>query len=363
MVDRENRTHIPQESECDCAQQPALINAELAALNAGDCEFGVLCGSYHWTRSTDRHASLFWPSTKQTPRPASIMPNMEAATPHVSGLEALWQQRADLLSQLRRLDIRIERQEKNEIVTFESLPAELRNSIYDLSGCLKVYQCRICSSTAFGDGDAIKYKHVSKRTTDDPQRKFYRWPYIVRDCCKRKEGSCGHAHRSTLLWVNRQGNTASHHDCKCRNADHSHQRVVGATQLAIAQVSKSIRVETLGIFYASNHFFATMFNTSKDRGAIMKWLKAIGPKNASQITSFEIVYTRNEQLRFLKKKLVKKMKEMGLHVDEGVLEATKLRAPFCRCEHCVMQTLRDKRRRLHHTHPSPETYKFSARDC
>ncbi|EME84711.1 uncharacterized protein MYCFIDRAFT_82809 [Pseudocercospora fijiensis CIRAD86] len=279
-----------------------------------------------------------------------------------SGLEALRQQRADLLSQLRRLDIRIERQERNEPVNFMSLPAELRNRIYDLSGCLKVYQCRICSTTVFGDCGAIHYEHLSKRTTDGPPRKFYRWPYIVRDCCKWKKGTrhCGHAHRSTLLWVNRQGKTASHHDCTCRGAVHSHQRVARSVQLAIAQVSKSVRAETLGIFHASNHFFATIFDTPKDRGVIMRWLKSIGPENASKITSFHIVYSRNEQLRFVKKKLVKKMKEMGLRVDDGVVEATKLKAPFCRCEHCVMQTLRDKSR---HKPSSPKNYKFGARDC
>lgn len=35
--------------------------------------------------------------------------------------------------------------------TFLSLPAELRNYIYDLSGCLKILQCLNCHYTARGD--------------------------------------------------------------------------------------------------------------------------------------------------------------------------------------------------------------------
>lgn len=247
-----------------------------------------------------------------------------------------------------------------EPITFMSLPAELRNRIYDLSGCIKLYQCRLCSTTVFGDSNRVTHQQLTDKST--PIRKRYSWPWIDIWCCKRgkRSGDCGHAHRITILWINRQDEVNPHHKCKCSGSPPHQQRSKDSSHLAIAQVSKSVRLETLGIYYASYEFFGTMFEPSRDRAGIMKWLKAIGPDNAAQITSLRIVYSRKQYLRFMKQKMIGKMREMGLRVDDGVVEAVRLKAPYCRCEWCVMQTLREKNR---DTTNHPQTYKFCAYDC
>lgn len=45
--------------------------------------------------------------------------------------------------------------EDKEPKTFLSLPAEIRNYIYELSGCLTILQCRKCHSTVQGDSEDV----------------------------------------------------------------------------------------------------------------------------------------------------------------------------------------------------------------
>lgn len=69
-----------------------------------------------------------------------------------------------------------------------SLPGELRNYIYELSGCLKIYQCRNCRGTIRGDDHGRQGPHKGCAFSKDATQrceylaKAYLWVSQFADC-------------------------------------------------------------------------------------------------------------------------------------------------------------------------------------
>jgi hypothetical protein len=58
-------------------------------------------------------------------------------------------------------------------VTFESLPGELRNRVYDLAGCLRYWESeQPTAARTTLRGDAIAHHHTSKCVVSEPMTKF-----------------------------------------------------------------------------------------------------------------------------------------------------------------------------------------------
>ncbi|KAK4546531.1 hypothetical protein LTR36_001748 [Oleoguttula mirabilis] len=243
--------------------------------------------------------------------------------------------------------------------TFLDLPAELRTYIYDLSGCLTVWQCCTCRQQWHGDGPVLSASkcedYYTLSESHSPQDAYSTTPPNEANASPSSS-----THGPAGFWVNRSSHliepvaesetsTATAGTAKslratkrcgkyCTASAHG-AHVQSVAQPALTRVCKRIRAETLSIFYGIHTFFFTIFDNQIDGGALEKWLATIGPANASSLRCLHVVYRQKQQSRYLENTLLPLARTLGVRVDEAVISC-RLSYPFCYCEMCVLETVR-----------------------
>lgn len=276
---------------------------------------------------------------------------------------------------------------------FLDLPAELRNEIYSLSGCLKGFQCRICNSIVYEDSDSIRLNRLDKPHDDLGANKlqvyrFSEWPYIAHACplktrssrnhkggyvgSKYSDAQCGYARRVPMLWINRNSHIQIHHKLGYTSPQDN-----GGKLPAIASTCTVLRAEMLSIFIATHRIYATVFDAETDGADILRTMFLLGFHTVSKIKRFEIAYSKKQDLKYINDTLVQGLKAAGMRTDEGVVEVSRpgqfrpaltgrtrakarnlggqppdnfeaekhyslVTLPMCKCEYCVVTSLRGK---------------------
>ncbi|KAK4502256.1 hypothetical protein PRZ48_005681 [Zasmidium cellare] len=170
--------------------------------------------------------------------------------------------------------------------SFLSLPAELRNYIYDLSGCLKILQCKVCHSTIRGDDEEISHRSCC----------FYSYDGYEIDCEYREKA---------YLWVNRHPFRGAE-DCgrhigweKTHGMEeHLKEHVVGISQPALSKVSKQLRPEMLSLFYGEHIWMFAASAQSLIFHVSEKWLRNIGKTNAAFVKDITLVWPHASAILF-----------------------------------------------------------------
>jgi hypothetical protein len=231
--------------------------------------------------------------------------------------------------------------------TFLSLPAELRNYIYSLSGCLKSSQR--CDSTKY-----LRQQKIGNVTT-----------HVYKDlseACFFCSPRASSTQLSLSLWVNRNSSFAitGHKDGSSKKQGLRHNYAVHVSQMATAtthsghiqngveqpeltKVSKQVRNDTLPIFYGSHSFLFTLFDREIDTASIFKWMRAIDKDNAALLREVKIVVRSKRDMKYAENKLKPALKKQGLDVDGRTdVKVVKLQYPFCYCEGCVRKALGER---------------------
>lgn len=256
--------------------------------------------------------------------------------------------------------------------TFLSLPAELRNTIYTLSGNLvsiqtwdaEDFQCACVTETEHSGPNEICYEHV-------------------RECmfCHHKDSLSSNP-ASLSLWVNRNSNYAvaggkSHggkaqggkrfgskrgasksnsnksrqmqslrsvsfrHDTFDNSSASKHAAHIknGVEQPALTKVSTQVRKDTLPIFYGNHSFLFTLFDREVDGASILKWVRKIGEENAGMLRTVKIVVRNKDDQKYAENELIRLLKKQGLKTEERDVTILKLPSPYCYCELCVRELL------------------------
>ncbi|SMQ51367.1 unnamed protein product [Zymoseptoria tritici ST99CH_3D7] len=151
-------------------------------------------------------------------------------------------------------------QQTRKPVTFLDLPAELRNRIYEMSGCLRV----MC----------------------DQKKKFGFVSTLHADIVSRHNLRCDHDSGMSLIPIPRgfarnsfSMSTLDHVDPRRPRTwtSYSYSRSV-AQQPDLTRVCRQVRDDTLPMFYGNNHFVLLGdYHASRLR----KWLDIIGPSNVA----------------------------------------------------------------------------------
>lgn len=242
--------------------------------------------------------------------------------------------------------------------TFLDLPPEIRNYIYDLSGCLVAWQCGRCTRQWRGEDPELCYIPPA----DDSSRVqvYFRSP---QKCCARPQTgdntpmTCPVVGPATF-WVNRSSHLIQreaepgskdivkgpkHLRAKitcgvhCQRAQHAEHHTLSTAQPSLAEVCQQVRSDTLSVFYGFRVFLFTLFDTEIDGFAIEKWLQTIGPANTRMLRAVAIVCRKKKQLLYVEKTLVPIMKKLGVRVEDIVFRSVRVGYPFCFCETCVMR--------------------------
>lgn len=235
--------------------------------------------------------------------------------------------------------------------TFLSLPAELRNEIYKLSGYLEVRQ-----------GDEV---------TSDGRCPIPDYHGDIDHCplcsgCSQDRSQCllcfelSESGKELSLWVNRNSNYTitglkadggkkwsvrhkyvSHLSYRNETAvKHGHHIKNRVEQPALTKVSKEVRNDTLPIFYGSHSFLLTLFDRDADIASIFKWFRKIGKENAALLREVKIVVRTKGDKKYAQTELKRALKKRGLNADGGtIVKVVKLRYPFCYCEYCVRNAI------------------------
>lgn len=237
--------------------------------------------------------------------------------------------------------------------SFTSLPPEIRNYIYFLSGCLEVKQKRDSTTKSFFQ----QFSHDSG-SMDCP---------ITCTCCYNWSfPALGSPRAAPLsLWVNRKSDydnekrfkrqESRHKRCQrhkkirylhvtCKRSSMFEYTSIHAkhidriAQSALTMVNKQIRMETLPIFYGAQSFLFTIFGRDA-KNSVFKWLRTIGQRNASYLRSIKIVYRKKRDRRYIMEELLPSIKKLGVRTEAGVVMAIRFEYPFCYCEGCILNLL------------------------
>ncbi|SMR54945.1 unnamed protein product [Zymoseptoria tritici ST99CH_3D1] len=149
-------------------------------------------------------------------------------------------------------------QQTRKPVTFLDLPAELRNRIYEMSGCLRV----MCDQKK-------KFGFVSTKHADIISRHNW-W--------------CGHDSGMSLIPIpsgmHRESFSISMPDPidpRRERTSYSYSRSV-AQQPDLTLVCRQVRDDTIPMFYGNNHF---VLRGDYHASRLRKWLDIIGPSNVA----------------------------------------------------------------------------------
>ncbi|KAK0781735.1 hypothetical protein LTR02_013195 [Friedmanniomyces endolithicus] len=204
--------------------------------------------------------------------------------------------------------------------TFSTLPAELRNEIYELSGCLDLVQISMradefqtnartdCASIAYNraliDRPAFLCirQHPATRHDRSQRRRFCKW-------------------KTTCIC-----NTLS-----CFTP-------AEISQPSLTKVSTAVRADTLPIYYGKHIFYAFVSDGEEDGTTLLRWLSTIGSHNASLLRNIILVYGKKTVAHYIVRDLQPEMARLGVRVGDAV----KLRRtdyPHCNCDECIRSLL------------------------
>lgn len=273
--------------------------------------------------------------------------------------------------------------------TFLSLPAELRNTIYELSGCLDIVQCRRTSSTI------RPHELLEKRRSCAPVNEGWAGckcglhcgsylddlgdtvdlygPVMACHCALHahdmKAGPPVPAAFLRVNWRSTASPTAEgakqtqdfddvlqSQEVAVRRMQHFYRgstsccsmcsttkcRLVGLTQPALTKVSKKVRAETLPMFYGKHIFVFIVFEVERDCDSILRWLSRIGMENAEMLRKVVVLYKKKKVVRYFEKELRPEMAKLGARVGDGAVQLMRMKYPYCECEGCVMKVLVDR---------------------
>ncbi|KAK4949349.1 hypothetical protein LTR10_011967 [Elasticomyces elasticus] len=211
------------------------------------------------------------------------------------------------------------------MATFSGLPAELRNRITNLSGCLAIVQWRECGKAFRADRYELlaDFQGLSRTETGV----FSNGPAIlqVRDLCQAQASQCRRA--------------------KICSSGHAHSfgsalmsfLASGIIQPPITRTSKQVRADTLPMFYGTHTFYFVLHNQYQEETMIERWLSKIGRHNASRLCKIVAIYTTKRHSKDFTKYTVAAMRKLG--VRSGVVELMRTSYPHCACNRCVMKML------------------------
>jgi hypothetical protein len=96
----------------------------------------------------------------------------------------------------------------------------------------------------------------------------------------------------------------------------------------------------MAMFYGTATFVFTLFAIETDAHSITSWLKGIGQTNAGYLRTVKIIYRAKGVGHYIKKTLLPNMKDLGVKIENGIVEMKQFKYPYCYCEHCVMSVAR-----------------------
>ncbi|KAK4898662.1 hypothetical protein LTR27_003834 [Elasticomyces elasticus] len=217
------------------------------------------------------------------------------------------------------------------LTTFSTLPAELRNRIYHLSGCLNIIQIRQCGCAFRADEPRHTQEGRLGMNDEDIDRMF-------------------EADQPALIQVN----TPSETDwTMCRRASSIHERTATHNCVSVAvaraacsipkltRVSRDVRADTLPMYYGKHIFQFRLFHRKQDEKSMLSWLSAIGPRNASLLRNFVITFSKDKDAHYIKRHLQPQMAKLGVRVGEAV-KLVRTSYPYCSCIQCARRDIIDK---------------------
>ncbi|KAK3617262.1 hypothetical protein LTR56_025416 [Elasticomyces elasticus] len=222
--------------------------------------------------------------------------------------------------------------------TFSTLPAELRNRIYHLSGSLNIIQIRQCGCAFRADEPRHAQEGRLGMDDEDIDRMF-------------------EADQPALIQVNTPLETDW---TMCKRASSIHQRTathrcvpVAVARAAcsapeLARVSKEVRADTLPMYYGKHTFHFRLFHghmnqdeRDQDETSLLSWLSAIGARNASLLRNFVITFSKDKDAHYIRRNLQPQMAKLGVRVGEAV-KLVRTSYPHCSCVQCVRRDIIDK---------------------
>ena len=223
--------------------------------------------------------------------------------------------------------------------SFLSLPAELRNEIYELSGCLNSVQTQEIHEFVMPNVDPT----VVRRDIYEPCYFCY-WNgepptsapslWVNRNSSSAtKAGKTNQRirHGQTIHGKPFSGVTASRHGAHIKT---------GVKQPALSKASKQVRFETLSIFYGQHSFLFTLFDRGIDSRSIFKYIRTIGKDSVGMLRDVKIVVRSKADQKYVENELIEMLKKLGLSTDNGtIVGVVKLPYPFCYCENCIRRAI------------------------
>lgn len=220
--------------------------------------------------------------------------------------------------------------------TFETLPGELRNRIYDLSGCLRYWEIRDTPlrTTARGDSQPRTCPPMFSRSGMFRRRVV---KHVCLDGCARLEhrDNC----RAAYLIVNGKEIREVRCFTDWRGMRHTPCHEATIAQPALTTVSKLCRQETLSIFYGDHPIVAKL---NGDGNRLLEWLDTIGAVSAGHIRRLYLIYSRKEESHYIDKELRRELRMRGLSAGEqdGVLRLVRVSFPY-KCDEASILKLLD----------------------
>ncbi|KAK3068109.1 hypothetical protein LTR53_014572 [Teratosphaeriaceae sp. CCFEE 6253] len=204
--------------------------------------------------------------------------------------------------------------------TFEMLPPELRNKIFEDSECLDIRQCNRCKLCL--RADVYSWGQITDTT---PRNLSAHATLLVLCIFRRSNIHKALCHRFRAIQT---------FECSAHGANTG---AVGIAHPNLTLVNKLIRAETLGMFYGRHTFYFAFHDIKVDHKIIVRWLRKIALDSSSRLRRVIIVYSVKKHAPHLKKFLMPEMAKLGLKTSEVVqLERTKY--PHCCCNTCASDT-------------------------
>ncbi|KXS95252.1 hypothetical protein AC578_9458 [Pseudocercospora eumusae] len=224
------------------------------------------------------------------------------------------------------------------VTTCESLPAELGNRIYHLSGCLQFYEepdrNRRSSARHPVRGDYTADTHTAVHGCGDGEHcSFTGW-----------DGFCNWQAAAYFVNGDPEFDTANCGPRTCaENIPWFMIRVIPSrkslicyqmkgAQPGLTRVSKKVREDTLPIFYGNHRFVVRLFSAdAPDENRVLRWLDAIRQAAANMLRKIYIFYARKQQLNHIKNNVLPELRARGVKTapgELGVVCLTRISHPY-----------------------------------
>ncbi|KAK1071436.1 hypothetical protein LTR74_003313 [Friedmanniomyces endolithicus] len=209
--------------------------------------------------------------------------------------------------------------------TFSTLPAELRDEIYELSGCLDLVQCRTTRISMRAD-EFQTYARTDCASIAYNRALIDRQAFL----CIRQHSATRHdrsQRKRFCKWKTM---------CICNTL--SYFTPAEISQPSLTKVSTAVRADTLPIYYGKHIFYAFVSDGEEDGTTLLRWLSTIGSHNASLLRNIILVYGKKTVAHCIVRDLQPEMARLGVRVGDAV----KLRRtdyPHCNCDECIRSLL------------------------